>query len=534
MRRVTSRMHSTRNRSDVRARSPDFATSVNTRARTSLLILWAVLLWTGCWKLHTRHQQFPFFRHPDEPGKVEQVLKGDWNFHHPMLLLTASKLAVQIFDVPRQEQKIVEAGRSVSAAFTALAVVALSLLAYLWRGALAAFTTGVVLSLHHQLYELSHYMKEDSALLMGVAFTLLAATWFSLRPSSWRAALLGGACALAISGKYVGIVMLAVAVPVLWRARDANRARRIGIFCMALVAILAAVNLPLITNTTTFGKSLAREMDYVVYGQRGMTRNIPHAQYWNVFLDNTTPAIWLLLLLFLVARWRQRHELTAIEWSVIAFPFLYAVALSFSPKSNDRYFLPATAVFSFLAVLGVEDAAALVSRRAPQRVLLAVLALILIALQITGWSRTRPGWWHYDLAFQHDDIEELVTWLRTSLPPEAVLATDNRVGLPDARKKKYRTRAAPLPQRILRDRFVADLGSLAELRGQGVTHVIVSESDYGRFFLESLRPQKAEETNFLRRKTVYEEIFREGKRLWARPRGTVIYLHPGIEVYGIQ
>jgi dolichyl-phosphate-mannose-protein mannosyltransferase len=484
--------------------------------------------------LHTRHQQFPFFRHPDEPGKVEQVLKGDWNFHHPMLLLTASKVAVQIFAVPRQEQQIVEAGRSVSAAFTALAVVAFSLLAYLWRGWLAALTTGVVLSLHHQLYELSHYMKEDSALLMGVAFTLLAATWFARRPTSWKAALLGGACALAISGKYVGVVMLAVAVPMLWRARDVNRVRRIGIFCMALVAVFAAVNLPLIANTTTFGKSLAREMDYVVYGQRGMTRNVPHTQYWNVFLDNTTPAIWLLLLLFLGTRWRQRHEVTASEWAVVAFPFLYAVALSFSPKSNDRYFLPGTALFAFLAVLGIEDAAALVGRRAPQRAVVVVLALMLIALQVTGWSRTQPGCWQYDLAFQHDDSEELVTWIGAELPPDAVLATDNRVGLPDARKKKYRTRAAPLPQRILGDRFVADLGSLAELRGQGVTHVIVSESDYGRFFLESLRPQEAEETNFRRRKAFYEELFREGKRLWARPRGTVIYLHPGIEVYWIQ
>ena len=50
------------------------------------------------------------------------------------------------------------------------------------------------------------------------------------------------------------------------------------------------VNAPLLADTETFRKSLNKEVDYVVHGQRGMTQRVPHALYWNVFRDNTTPS----------------------------------------------------------------------------------------------------------------------------------------------------------------------------------------------------------------------------------------------------
>jgi hypothetical protein len=501
--------------------------------RSALLIVWALVLFVCCCGLDTRHNRFPFFRHPDEPGKVDQVLKAEWNFHHPMLLLAATTLAVNSLHVPKEEQAIVEAGRWVSAIFTSAAVVILSLLAYLWRGWRAAFISGTALTLHHQLYELAHYMKEDSALLLGIALSLAAALWFWRKPSNWRAALLGISCAVAVSGKYIGLMMLALAVPLLCSAPGMNRVRRATLFGTALLAVFVLVNLPLLADPTTFQHSFGREMDSVMHGQRGMTRAVPHAQYWNVFLDNTTPAVWLLLLAFLVARWRERSRVTPAEWSIIAFPFIYGLALSFSPKSNDRYFLPATALFTLFAVLGIEDAANLLARRFPRPMVITSLTFALLLLELTGSTKGRPGLWRYDQAFQHDDVEELVAWIKEELPPEAVVVCDNRVGLPDSEKKKHPTRGALLPQKVWGGRFAADFGSLAELRAEGVTHVIVSESDYGRFFLEGLRPQEGEIENFHRRKSFYEELFRDGNLLWERPRGTVIYLHPGIRVFRI-
>jgi hypothetical protein len=117
------------------------------------------------------------------------------------------------------------------------------------------------------------------------------------------------------------------------------------------------------------------------------------------------------------------------------------------------------------------------------------------------------------------------------LPPTAVIAKDSRVALPDPTKKRDVARLGTIPQKVLGERFAADLGTVEELRARGVTHVAVSESDYGRFFLNGLRPQAGEKVDFDRRKTFYESLLRDEELIYERDRGTVIYLHPGIRVY---
>ena len=492
---------------------------------------WAVILWSFalfflCYALNTRHNGFPFFYHPDEPGKVEQVMTGEWNFNHPMLLLSTTKLAVEALHVPADPQAIVETGRGVSAVFTAVAVVAFSLLALLWRGWGAALTVGGALALHHQLYELAHYMKEDAALLMGVALTLLAAFVYWQRRSDWSAAALGVASALATSGKYVGALALVFAVIAFLKAPGERSKRHVVWWAATLLITLAVVNAPLLADTETFQRSLNKEMDYVVHGQRGMTQQVPHALYWNVFRDNTTPAMWVLLLVGLVGWYGRRKSLNALEKAIIAAPFIYAAALSFSPKENDRYFLPATALFTLLAALGCLELARQQWRRWSPQTVLAVASGVLILSQL-------PSWFRYEYAFQNDDTQELITWLRTEAPSTAVIAKDNRVMLPNPEKKKDAWRVGVVPQKVIGERFAADIGTLEELRAMGVTHVAVSESDFGRFFRKSLKPKKGEEESFERRKAFYTTLRREGELVFERDRGTVIYLHPGILVYRI-
>ena len=493
------------------------------------LTLWSFLLLGVCFALNTRHNTFPFHYHPDEPGKVEQIMDGEWNFHHPMLLLAATDALVDLRRVPKTEQAIVEVGRGVSAAFTAIAVVALSLLAYLWRGWPAALAAGGALALHHQLFELSHYMKEDSALLMGLALTFLAAKLYSQRPGTGTTAALGIAVGIAISGKYLGAAGLLIALPLLWQAPGEQRWPRIALFAAMLAVTFALVNLPLFTHLATFQSSFDREVQLVVRGQAGMTRSVPHTQYWNVFIDNTTPVIWLLIPIFLARCWHDRRSIPLAKWLLIAFPFAYALALSFSPKSNDRYFLPATAMFTLLAALGVEDAVRLIAGHFPPVRAVAAAGLLLLAGQI-------PSWWRYETAFQRDDNAELIEWLRAGkdVPPTATLAKDNRIRLPDPEKKKHAARIGEVPQKIIAGKFVADLGPLAALPARGITHVAVSESDYGKFFLDSQRPQESQVADYLRRQAFYQELLRGDpplKLLFNRDRGTVIYLHPGIRVY---
>lgn len=485
------------------------------------LVLWAVALFAATLTLNTRHNDFPYFYHPDEAEKVRQVMTGDWNFHHPMLLLTATKTVVAVRGWKLTEQGVVEAGRWVSAGCVAAAVVALALLAFVWRGWTASLAAGGALLWHHQLFELAHYMKEDSALLAGVAWTFLAAFLFWRKPGAARAALLGAAVAVAISGKYVGATMLAVALPVLWLA-PGRRGSWLGWFAASLVVVLTVVNLPLLLDLAAFRQSFDREMGLVLHGHGGK-RTVPHAQYWNVFRDNTTPVIWVLLAVFLAGRWRERRALALPEWLVLAFPFLFALALSFSPKSNDRYFLPVTAAFTLLAAVGVVDVARLLTRWLPLRWALAGVAAALVAGQLRSWLR-------YDAAFRSDDHAALLAWVRL-LPPEAVISKDSRVQLPDPRRPEDARRFASLPQRIMGGRFAADHGTVAEQRARGVTHVAISRSDYERFFLPGLRPRAGEEKEFARRRAFYEELRKVGKVVFDLPRGTVLYLHPGLEVY---
>ena len=482
------------------------------------LVVWSLALFAATLALNLRHRDFAWYYHSDEGSKIEQVVSGKWNFNHPMLLLRVSKIARDLSGSPRDPQSVVEIGRAVSATFTALAVVAFSLFAFQWRGWLAALSAGGALMLHHQLFELSHYMKEDTALLFGLSLALLALGLFETKPSLANACAMGAACALAISGKYIGAVVLLATGPTLLKAP--GKYRRVA-FAAGLVAVLLIVNWPLISDFTTFQSAFARETTFVVEGQKGSTRSIPHAQYWNVFIDNTTPAIWFLLALFLAARWGGWTAITLTRWHAVAFPFFYALMLSFSPKENDRYFLPATAMFTVLAALAVPDVARLFHRKwaAP------LAAIVLVLSQL-------PSWLRYERALQTDDSRDLQAWCRDQLSADAVIAKDSRIWLPDP-KKPDGVAADAIPQKVIASKFAADLGTNEQLLAQGITHVAVSESDYGRFFLKSLRPKKGEEAEFARRKTFYERLFREGKMVFERERGTVLYLHPGIRVYQI-
>ena len=94
------------------------------------LVVWSLALFAATLALNLRHRDFAWYYHPDEGGKIEQVLDGKWNFNHPMLLLRVSKIALDASGAARDPQSVVEIGRAVSATFTALAVVAFSLFAF--------------------------------------------------------------------------------------------------------------------------------------------------------------------------------------------------------------------------------------------------------------------------------------------------------------------------------------------------------------------------------------------------------------------
>ncbi|HEV8184925.1 MAG TPA: hypothetical protein VGP40_03145, partial [Chthoniobacterales bacterium] len=61
--------------------------------------------------IYTRHNDFSFSYHPDEFTKVEQVQNGTRNFHHPLLLLTATNWLKELARRELDCQAIVQLGR---------------------------------------------------------------------------------------------------------------------------------------------------------------------------------------------------------------------------------------------------------------------------------------------------------------------------------------------------------------------------------------------------------------------------------------
>ncbi len=482
------------------------------------LAVLSALLFALCLAAGTRSNGFPFFYHPDEPGKVDQLLGGPWNFHHPLLLLRTTKLARKLAGIPPTAQDCVVAGRWVSAAFSALAVVALSGFTLRLRGRTAAAATALLLLFNHQIFELSHYLKEDTALLAGLALSLLAAQAFSQRASPAHALGMGIACALAISGKYLGVVALAFAIPALQRCPPSARPRLWLTFLAAFSIALVAINFPLVENLVTFRTSFDREVGLVVHGQHGGGWS-PHFEYWKTFVDNVTPALWPFLLLGYWSLWRSRRAHTLPAWSLALFPVACAILLSFSPKSNDRYFLPVTAFFLCLAGIGVSAAVDLLAGKLSRRLAIGLCLLVSVLAETPAFIR-------YWRAFRHDDRADMRAWMRAHLPPDATVLQESRVLLPAADNQRW-PRPDLWPQKIETTKLACDAGSLDELRRKGFTHLAVSESDYGRFFRGSGK------TPGQRQAREFYELLHRSPPLWQRARGKVIYLHPGLEIYSL-
>lgn len=524
-------------------RRMDDPTREKIRPQHAAALLTAVFLSTLFF--YTLSNDFPFYYHPDEPSKARQVLEGERNYHHPLLLLNATERWASLRSPGNTEpQRVAEAGREIAALFAAVAATALVATAWMLGGRRAALVLWPLLLLHHQFFELAHYFKEDTALLAGVSLCFLALLAYQRSPSPPRALFFGCCTALALSGKYIGAAATLPACAVFIHACATARrpvaraALDLASAAAGLAILLALVHWQLVTDPAereSLLLGLSRETEFVVAGHKGTTRDTPHLAYTASFSGNTNALLWIFMLAHAVQAFQRRRTLTAPHILIILFPLAYSILLSFSPKANDRYFLPATAYFMLLAALGIGHVADWASssrwlrgkiprlpRPAP---LAAILLAVCILLQL-------PDTVAYYRGFAEDDREALIEYIRDNLPENAKIAQDTRVNLPgDPRKPYLKARSGELPQSVQGDRFAADLGTLEELLAMGFTHAAVCEGDYGRFFRSSIKPKDGTETTFNKRRAFYARLFTDGELLWERPTGTLLYFQPGLKLY---
>ncbi len=498
---------------------PPGGPSASLTARSWLLA--ALLFATGAW-LYNRNNEFPSFYHPDESGKARQLITGRFNFNHPLLLLQASRVIGGIRQTPQTPQPVTETGRMASAIFAAGAVACLALLAAHLYGTLAAACVGVLLLASSHLYELAHYMKEDTALAFGIAAFFLALTRCWLQPSVARFAFLGVAAALAVSGKYIGALVLPLALaPVFWFPE--KRSRNLAVLSVAFSGVLVAVNFPIFASLGHFSGSLGREVDFTVHGHKGLTRSVPHGVYTAVFRGATNPPIWILLGVYYARFFAFFRRIHPVEWSLALFPIVYVLILSFSPKTHHRYFLPDTLILCTLAVFG------LFCLNLPGSVWLTRAAQVAAFLAALGMSGARLV--ACDSAFKIDSRQQLFAFLRRYVPADATIAQDGRVNLPNREDPRYLDSPYFLEQKVVSDVFAVSAGSLDQLRARGIRYVAVSEAEYGRYFLETHKPTEGQRADYDRGREFYGQLFREGKLLWECKAGLLPYLQPQIRLY---
>lgn len=499
---------------------------ITSRLRSLLCGPWpiAIALFWGSLLLFTRDNGFSFSYHPDEDGKVFQIIERERNFHHPLLLLNVTDLAVHLAQVPLTSQAVVIAGRWVSAAMAAGAVALLAVVAFYRGGWLAAWVVGLLVATHGKLYEAAHYLKEDTALVFGLAGFFLAAEFFSQTPTTRTLRFLAIGCALSASGKYVGILALLFAIPLVWRA--ASVPRRWKTFAIAFLATFLVLNIPPTTHPSSPFRSLKREVAGVTEGHRGLTREVPHAKYVSEMREDVSREVMVLAAVAGFALLVTARRRTGSEWVLFLLPVAYFVAISFSPKTGGRYLLPTSTLVCALGGFGFVEIARLLrcwKANAVASLVIAGGAAFLLHAQLPLLRETMDE-------FRHDDRVELAAWTRANVPADALIVEDHRVNL-FAPASGDESGKPQVPQRVLDNDYAADLGTLDEMRTWGVVYVAVSQRAYDRFFSKNLKPQPAEKADYERRKEFYRRLFAEGKLVREFKSQGNIYLQPGLKLY---
>jgi hypothetical protein len=160
---------------------PPQGSNTENRHRRRLLVVapfaLALLLASASLWMFTRNNDFPLDYHPDEPGKVAQLMHPAQirNFNHPLLMLEAANVVRIGLGVHNDERAIAIAGRWTSAALAAIAVFALAIAGYFCAGYQGLLMCGAMAALCPALDVYAHFFKEDTALLAGLAVALAGA-----------------------------------------------------------------------------------------------------------------------------------------------------------------------------------------------------------------------------------------------------------------------------------------------------------------------------------------------------------------------
>ena len=174
---------------------------------------------------------------------------------------------------------------------------------------------------------------------------------------------------------------------------------------------------------------------------------------------------------------------------------------------SARYVLPASA----LAVVAAVWTCALVFRTCQNR----VMQFIPVALLAAGCVATLWSFLTTVSIFADNSRIRLMAWISQSLPPDARIAADFFSGLPTSERFAIDPKIQLLPQFVAIPFYhLGSAGSLAALRAQGFTHIVLSSGNFGRFFDPTATVTGAAA---IAQKHFYEEVFRQLTPVYDEP-----------------
>jgi hypothetical protein len=473
----------------------------------TLLALLALLFWA-----YTRNNNFPFYYHTDEPGKVSQIIDGTRNYRHPLLLIDATDAAVGALQIEKTPQSIVHVGRCISALAAALAIAGVVLLTRRHAEWTFALLAGAIAGSHPFLFEAAHYMKEDCVLLAGLIWSLYALDCFCDSDSKMSILLCGLAAGVAASGKYLGVVALLLAIGVVvYKGGGWKRAAGyVGLLCAIFIATFLAINFRAIVHFSDAINGIGAEFHRI---NRDRSSALFASNYFSRLVVHTGPVLVLGALTYLATFFRKRKK--TIEWALVIFALVYVTALCFTPLAKDRYLIPIVMLFAIFAVLGIRSF--FFTQRFPRlppfgAAVVACVVLIACQLPLTFLEARE---------FQRDVRTEMVQWIRDHLPADAVIAHDPHAW---PGENPFHPRGPVTHRQIAPVLFSAELQNIDNMKRLGITHVVVAGHLYRGVVGED---HQAPDNAF------YKDVETNGVALWRVPPGRILYLSPGLTVYAL-
>lgn len=496
------------------------------KPQRSLLVFLAIVA-VGDFILNIYGIQFPYYWHPDEIGKVNQVITGVYNFYHPQLMLHLAWLAKKLFGVSDTVREVVISGRLVSAAATAIATAAFAAIVVRRHGIVFGVATAAMVALTPSVFLNAHYFKEDATLLIGVALTMLAMQNVEANPSRKNILFLGLALGLTCSAKYIGAFMVVPVVAIL-----AFRVRVIQIaYCLGLAALVfLIVNSPGLFGQSNLTRGLTVEFRHVTTSHGGVAWGPTSLGSLKMFMASAPLVIvglWLIGLALSLAASSRASEKKRLSFENLLFltPVALLIVNQFSMVLSPRYFLAATVLVTVSAIWTVANLTATAHRPV---VRYASMALLAIGRTSIFWSFSATA-----SVFRKDPRGELATWVANNLPMDAKIAEDFYSGLPTPERVALDPAIPKLPQSITMVYFQMGLaGSLEALREKGYTHLVISSGGFDRFYdpTATLGPEARNQKKF------FDEVFRTLKPIHEVPKQADVdsMLSTRILVYDIR